>query len=61
MRYFRIVFLDEAATPGFMEVTDEGDFSRLSDVAGNTLSELPHSSYRTLDTTEAQNPVWCEV
>lgn len=58
MRYFRIEFLDAAATPGFMEVTDEGDFSRLSDVDGNTLSVLPHSSYRTLDTIEAEKPVW---
>lgn len=60
MRYFRVEFLDEAQTPGFMEVTDEGAFARLTDIDGNTLAEgdLPHTSYRTLDTKEAEKPAW---
>lgn len=58
MRYFRIAFLDEAATPAFMEITEEGSLSRLTDHDGTTLVELPHPSYRTLDTKEAEKPAW---
>ena len=59
MRYFRIEWLDKANTPGFMEVTDEGNMTRLVDLKGNEFKEpYPDQSYRTLDKTEATKPDW---
>lgn len=61
MRHYRIEFLDDVKTPGFMETTDAGDLVRLTDVDGNTLDELPHTSYRTLDTKPSKTPDWAST
>lgn len=58
MRYFEIEFLDDAKTRGYMEVTDDYQFSRLTDVGGNTIVEMPHQSYRTLHNEESAMPAW---
>lgn len=58
MRYYRIQFLDEKSTPGFMEATDDGNFVRLTDLDGKDIKKLPHPSYRTLDDVEAEKPSW---
>lgn len=55
MKYFRIKFLDHNETPGYMEVTDAMDFSRITDLLGLTLTpdNFPDPCYRTMD----QSPV----
>lgn len=67
MRYYRIKFFDgpsveksELVVDGFMEVTDERTFARLTDVEGNTLEgkSCPAASYTTIDSDECEKPVW---
>ena len=59
MKHFRIEWLDGAATQGFMEVDDVGNFVRLTDLDGNTVNPpYPDPSYRTLDTAPATPPAW---
>ena len=57
MKYFAIEFLDEASTPGYMEVSEEMVFTRLLDVSGVEITELPHQSYRTVG-LEPVEPEW---
>ena len=67
MIYFRIKFFDghsvetsQVVVDGFMEVTDDRNFSRLTDVDGNTLegASCPAASYTTLDQAECEKPIW---
>lgn len=61
MRYFSIEFLDDARTPGFMEVDDTGNVLRLCDTAGSTITDMPHQSYSTTDTKPAAAPDWAST
>lgn len=59
MRYYRIEFLDDAVTPGFMETDNGGNFTRLVDLNGTDIQPYPNASYRTLDLEPVDPiPVW---
>jgi hypothetical protein len=58
MKYYRIEFLDDAATHGFMEIDEYGVCVRLTSLDGETLKNIPHHSYRTLDLEPVDSPAW---
>lgn len=69
MRYHEIVFFDgvsieESAntSKGYLEVDDNGNPVRLTDVDGNTLDDdtAPKGSYSTIGTKPVAPPSWAK-
>ena len=67
MKYYDIIFFDGASieasantTPGFMEVSDAGDFIRLTNISGDTFTPetIPPGSYSTTGFEPCAKPAW---